>query len=79
MIAVRHLIAGGGLTVGGIEYVARSAAESAIDIAIKAERDACAAIAHRCSDEQTRLALGANAAINASQIARAILKRTVIE
>ena len=44
--------------------------------AIAAERDACAKIADRCADDETRKALGANATINASQIANAIRNRT---
>lgn len=41
----------------------------------EAEREACARIADRCADDETRKALGANAAINAASIASAIRNR----
>lgn len=44
-------------------------------MAQQAEREACAKIADRCTDDDTRKALGANAVITASQIAAAIRNR----
>jgi hypothetical protein len=43
--------------------------------ALAAEREECAKVADRCSDDETRKALGANATIVASQIATAIRNR----
>ena len=42
IVEFKHAIDGPGLTSGGRDYVDRAMAETAIDMAILAERDACA-------------------------------------